>query len=110
MNRAEAFHRAKAKNLKTLALYVPIVDRVHGEHHPEFHQVRALAESIITKAKAVRTRLPALDEEFAQLRQVTNNYLVPDDVCESYEAVYQMLSEMDRAYTGSGGTPCYAGY
>jgi len=32
------------------------------------------------------------------LRETTNNYTVPDDVCESYEAVYNMLSELDKAY------------
>ncbi|NLD34370.1 MAG: iron-sulfur cluster repair di-iron protein, ric [Clostridiales bacterium] len=98
MNRAESFHQAKAKHLKTLAQYVPVVDRVHGKHHPEFHEVRAIAEDVIAKAKAVRTRLPALDEEFIRLRQVTDNYTVPGDVCESYEAVYHMLAELDRAY------------
>ncbi|MFA7115408.1 MAG: iron-sulfur cluster repair di-iron protein, ric, partial [Candidatus Omnitrophota bacterium] len=26
------------------------------------------------------------------------DYTVPGDVCESYEAVYNMLSEVDQAY------------
>jgi iron-sulfur cluster repair protein YtfE (RIC family) len=41
---------------------------------------------------------PELNQEFAQLREITNNYTVPVDVCESYEAVYKMLSEIDKAY------------
>lgn len=39
-----------------------------------------------------------LDNEFKQLREITDNYTVPGDVCESYEAVYNMLSELDDAY------------
>ena len=40
----------------------------------------------------------SLDEEFKSLREVTNNYAIPSDVCESYEAVYNMLEEVDTAY------------
>ena len=98
MTKYATFKEAWKANQKNLKLYVPVVERVHGKHHPEFHEVRAIAEDVIAKAKAVRTRLPALDEEFIRLRQVTDNYTVPGDVCESYEAVYHMLAELDRAY------------
>ena len=33
-----------------------------------------------------------------KLREITDNYTVPGDVCESYEAVYNMLAELDKAY------------
>ena len=39
-----------------------------------------------------------LTEEFARLRVITDHYTVPSDVCESYEAVYRMLAELDEAY------------
>jgi iron-sulfur cluster repair protein YtfE (RIC family) len=41
-----------------------------------------------------------LDSELKQLREITDNYTVPDGVCESYEAVYNMLAEIDEAYQG----------
>jgi regulator of cell morphogenesis and NO signaling len=41
---------------------------------------------------------PELESEFAELRKITSNYTVPEDVCESYEAVYDMLAELDKAY------------
>ncbi len=83
---------------KTLKLYVPIVARVHGGNHPEFYKVQELYDAIVKKiAKAGKTK-PDLNEEILELRGVTNNYTVPDDVCESYEAVYNMLAEVDKNY------------
>jgi len=92
------FNEAVEKNFKTLEQYVPIVDRVHGNHHPEFHEVRKLFEVINEKTKNAGSEKPELKEEFFRLREVTNNYTVPDDVCETYEAVYNMLAEADKAY------------
>lgn len=86
------------KTLLTLKKYVPVVDRVHGGNHPEFHEVRALFESVAEKIKEAGLGKPELIKEFQRLREVTDNYTVPGDVCESYEAVYNMLAEMDRAY------------
>lgn len=85
--------------IPTLEQYVPVVDRVHGAHHPEFHDVRAVFNTIHAKTKENNT--PNLDEEFAQLRAITSNYVIPDDVCESYEAVYDMLRTLDTAYLTS---------
>lgn len=86
------------KNLNTLGQYVPVVDRVHGENHPEFHDVRKVFNEINQKAKRAGDNKVNLDNEFKQLREITDNYTVPGDVCESYEAVYNMLSELDDAY------------
>jgi regulator of cell morphogenesis and NO signaling len=36
--------------------------------------------------------------EFARLREITDDYTVPGDVCETYEAVYGMLADLDKAY------------
>ncbi|WP_242864822.1 iron-sulfur cluster repair di-iron protein, ric [Youngiibacter fragilis] len=83
-------------NLKKLDLYVPVVERVHGGHHPEFHEVRRLYDEV---ARKIREGRPELNEEFARLREVTGNYTVPGDVCESYEVVYSMLAEIDKAYS-----------
>jgi iron-sulfur cluster repair protein YtfE (RIC family) len=94
----QTFQEAKQKNMKTLEQYVPIVARVHGGHHPEFHEVRKLFDAINRKSKEAGSEKPELDEEFARLREMTDHYTVPSDVCESYEAVYNMLAELDKAY------------
>ncbi|PKL62525.1 MAG: iron-sulfur cluster repair di-iron protein, ric [Methanomicrobiales archaeon HGW-Methanomicrobiales-2] len=92
------FNEAMKKHLQTLKQYVPIVARVHGGNHPEFHEVRKLFDTIATKTKDAGSNKPKLNEEFARLREITDTYTVPGDVCESYEAVYSMLAELDRAY------------
>lgn len=98
MSKRLTFNQAKEKNFKILSQYVPIVNRVHGNTHPEFHEVRKLFDAIIKKTTEAGEERPELNEEFTKLRKITNNYTVPDDVCESYEAVYNMLSEVDKAY------------
>jgi len=92
------FNEAAEKNFRILKQYVPVVARVHGGNHPEFHEVRRLFDAIIEKTKKAGANKPELSEEFARLREITDNYSVPGDVCESYEAVYNMLSEIDKAY------------
>lgn len=93
----QAFDEAAAKHMETLKMYVPIVARVHGGEHPEFHDVHRLFGSIGRKlADGSRD----LAEEFEALRRVTGGYTVPDGVCESYEAVYNMLADMDRTFSG----------
>lgn len=93
-----AFDERAKKHIPTLEKFVPVVDRVHGNHHPEFHYVRKLFDTIKEKVKEAKGEKPRLSEEFARLREITCNYTVPGDVCESYEAVYKMLSELDEAY------------
>lgn len=92
------FYEDTKDNFKKLELFVPVVDRVHGEHHPEFHDVRKLFDEINGKVKKAKSEKPDLDNEFKKLRVITNNYTVPADVCESYEAVYKMLAEVDEVY------------
>ena len=94
------FNKVKERNLERLEQFVPIVARVHGGSHPEFHDVHKLFNEINAKAKEIAPEKPELDNEFKELRKITDNYTVPDDVCESYEAVYNMLAELDRAYQG----------
>ena len=98
MSKQLTFNEVRGTHFKRLAQYVPIVDRVHGGNHPEFHQVRSLFEKINEKAKQAGTNKPELKEELIKLREITKNYTVPGDVCESYEAVYNMLEEIDKAY------------
>lgn len=86
------------KHIKTLEQYVPIVARVHGGSHPEFHEVKKLFDAINKKTKDATSDRPELNGEFTKLREITSNYSVPGDVCESYEAVYNILAEIDKAY------------
>ncbi|MGI6622097.1 MAG: iron-sulfur cluster repair di-iron protein, ric [Clostridiaceae bacterium] len=92
------FKQAAAEYFRILTQYVPVVDRVHGDNHPEFHEVRKLFDEIIRKTKEAETEKPELSGEFVRLREITDDYTVPNDVCESYEAVYDMLAEVDKAY------------
>lgn len=98
MKNNSKFNEIKKKTFQTLKQYVPIVARVHGDHHPEFHEVRKVVDTIMEKTKEAGTNKPTLNEEFTKLRELTDNYKVPADVCESYEAVYRMLAEIDNAY------------
>lgn len=92
------FNEAATRLFPVLKQYVPIVDRVHGEHHPEFHEVRSIFETLVKKAEAHGSENPELTEEFNKLNEITDNYTIPGDVCESYTAVYNMLAELDNAY------------
>lgn len=98
MNEKQAFNAIKVKHLKMLNQYVPVVARVHGKTHPEFHDVHTLFNALSKKVQESGTKVPELNEEFVKLREITSNYTVPTDVCESYEAVYNMLAELDKAY------------
>ncbi len=93
-----AFTEAKEKHFDRLNQFTPIVNRVHGDNHPEFHEVKELWNSIHEKTETAGSKKPELDAEFQRLREITANYTVPGDVCESYEAVYNMLEEVDTAY------------
>lgn len=94
------FNEARDRNFDRLEQFVPVVARVHGESHPEFHEVKRLFEEINEKTKATPNDKPNLVNEFKELRDITDNYRVPNDVCESYEGVYKMLEEVDEAYQG----------
>ncbi|MER2181514.1 MAG: iron-sulfur cluster repair di-iron protein, ric [Desemzia incerta] len=92
------FTETKEKHFDRLNQFTPIVNRVHGGNHPEFNEVKELWDSIYEKSETAGSEKPELDTEFQRLRKVTANYTVPGDVCESYEAVYNMLEEVDTAY------------
>lgn len=89
----------KDKNLKTLKQFIPIVNRVHGSNHQEFKDVVLEFDKLTAK---IETNDFVLDDEFNKLKAITNNYTVPSGVCESYESVYVMLEELDKAYKCKG--------
>jgi iron-sulfur cluster repair protein YtfE (RIC family) len=89
------FNTLKEDYFKTLDFYMPVVERVHGPHHAEIYDVAKVYEVM----KGHLEQNQSLEGDFEKLRNLTDNYRVPEDVCESYEAIYQMLSELDRTYT-----------
>lgn len=88
------FQKELNKNIELLRQYVPVVKKVHGPSHPEFYKVSDLFEVFDKKIKNNED----VSDEFKKFREVTNNYQVPSDTCETYEAVYQMLESLDKAY------------
>ena len=84
--------------LEKLDVFSLAITRAHGKTHPETFKVRELFEKIKEKTNNATSSKPDLDAEFMELRQVTDHYKVPSDVCETYEAVYHMLLEIDDAY------------
>lgn len=98
MAKESMFNEIKEKYLTILEQYVPVVARVHGKTHPEFYEVHKIFDVINAEIQKAESRGPELAEAFASLRKITNDYTVPQDVCESYEAVYTMLAKLDKAY------------
>ncbi|MBG0767764.1 iron-sulfur cluster repair di-iron protein, ric [Sphaerochaeta halotolerans] len=98
MKNTASFAQLKKEYLNVLKQYIPIVDRVHGSNHPEFHEVRRIFENMNKQMEQADVKSTELQEFFSQLRRSTQDYRIPEDVCESYEAVYRMLSELDETY------------
>ncbi|MEE3309037.1 hypothetical protein [Sharpea azabuensis] len=40
-----------------------------------------------------------LTNEFSQLRIITNDYFIPNDVCGTFKATYEMLKAFDEIST-----------
>ena len=84
------------ENDEKLDLFTTAITRAHGKNHPEAFDVREIYTDIQNKTE--ESEHPNLDAEFSKLRKVTNDYTIPEDVCETYAAVYTMLSEADKTY------------
>ena len=85
-------------HVKRLRLIVPVVTKVHGEHHPELHEIKRLfleLDETIIKSLPKDRELFSL---FSQLRIVSHTYMIPDDACETYEEMMYLLRKIDLAY------------
>lgn len=82
------------QHIQQAAEFAPIIERVHGEHHPELTRVRQLTEQLQQAKNAA-----AASDLFGQLRTVTDHYAVPADGCEAYQATYQALERADKQHT-----------
>lgn len=86
-------------NHEKLELYTTAITRAHGKNHPEAFAVRELYTQLEKKVEEAEGERPNLDAEFRKLREVTHDYEVPNDVCETYEATYHMLRQADLIYS-----------
>lgn len=93
----DKFRELKNLYLEKLNKYIPIVARVHG-NHPELREVQTLFKSIYQKIQDSGEEMPDLEVEFLKLREITTDYMVPEDACETYRAVYEMLASLDKAF------------
>lgn len=75
-----------AEIIRELDKILPVVERVHGDHHPELHDVARLYTALKQEPAA---------EVFAELRRVTGNYTVPADACPTFEKTYRDLAFLD---------------
>lgn len=92
------FTEVENRYFPKLEMYTLAITRAHGKNHPEAFEVHDLFHQINEKIKKAGATKPDLDAEFGQLRKITGNYTIPEDVCGTYAAVYNMLSETDQAY------------
>ncbi|MFD0897855.1 hypothetical protein [Loigolactobacillus binensis] len=83
-----------ATEFPKLNFYTSQILKVHGAHHPELANVRELFVDMATKIDAD----PAADvnPDLDKLASVTNNYLIPEDGCEAYQATYVLLHEFQQ--------------
>nr|WP_276939796.1 iron-sulfur cluster repair di-iron protein, ric [Helcococcus sueciensis] len=88
-------YRKKNKDLfEKLDFYLPIVKKVHGKDHEEIFEVDKIYNSI--KENLDNSNREKLEDDFINLRKITNDYTIPQDTCETYEAVYKILKKLDE--------------
>lgn len=83
-------------HLSTAVKLAPIVERVHGSHHPELTRVRELALEIAASPDAAQR-----SDLFRQLRSITGDYTVPSDGCEAFAATYDALKAADAEHSAA---------
>lgn len=71
--------------IKELDKILPVVERVHGEHHPELHEVARLYGELKQGKDAA-----------ARLREVTGDFTVPADACPTFAKTYADLEALTR--------------
>lgn len=101
MTDMKTFEELFEEHSTDLELYVPVVAKVHGTDHPEFLKVKEAYDGMIKKledADLTNIDRDLLKNEFAALREITDGYKVPEDTCETYFAVYNILAKLDEVY------------
>src|SRR5699024_6953705 len=93
---AKDFESFKNENFEKLDLYTTAIIRAHGEHHPEFTDIRQSFEKI--QAADANEDLTG---EFENLKEFTNDYQAPADTCETVAATFELLEQADKLYTNA---------
>lgn len=91
------YSELEEKYFPTLETYTLAITRAHGKNHPETFTVHDLFEKIEEKSSAGQET--NLSPEYQEIRKLTANYTVPVDACPTMEKTYQLLAELDQAYT-----------
>lgn len=78
-----------------LKKFIPIVSKVHGIDHPEIKEVEKEFNKIIKK---INSNLNDINVELKNITRITNDFIVPEGVCESYKAVYIILKNITNTY------------
>lgn len=71
----------------------PVIERVHGAHHPELTRVRELTHQVSQASDPAE-----IANLFHELRSVTDNYSIPGDAGEAFTATYASLQKADDAF------------
>lgn len=73
----------KEEVIRELDKILPVVERVHGDNHPELHTVASLYTALKENADP---------EKLAQLKELTSDFTAPDDACPTYIKTYADLA------------------
>lgn len=71
--------------IRELDKILPVVVRVHGEHHPELRQVAELYARLKQDPDARTVQ---------ELRTVTNHFTAPADACPTFQKTYADLAAL----------------
>lgn len=88
--------QTSSKNWFHCLLIVLSALRIGGPHYFEFHQDRTVFDTEQEKISA--SNAPDAKDEFALLFSVTDKYDIWNDVCETFEAVYDLLKLLHAAH------------
>lgn len=72
---------------KELAKKLPVVVRVHGEHHPELAEVGVVFNELLQASG------DEVKECLEKLSEISGGFNVPEDACPTYERVYELLKK-----------------
>lgn len=89
------FDKFANDQFERLDLYTTVIVRAHGDKHPEFRDIRSSFEKIQEKYR----KITDLTSEYQTLREVTNDYTVPADTCETTESTFDLLKKSDELYS-----------
>ena len=85
------------ENEEKLDMYTKAISKVHSRLHPEVHEVKALYAELLVAVKNDE-EASALTPTFDRLVEVTSDFEIPSDTCETFEAVYQDLEKANALY------------